>query len=543
MKQTLRCLSTFLLSAVLFLSLSVTSFAQVLSVDNGTYADSIGLTAGGSFVWLNQFSPESFPISISEIQIHAGNDQSVVDLYIYQDKDGYTGGTDSNAECVGSILDVAIPQYQEGVNDWFSFPLDLPLLLSGPGDVLIACYIANQESGTYPAAIDSGPSTDRSWIGFIGGTSDLPPDLSIGSMALLSSLGFDNNFMIRAVCNNGAYNPSPNHLSKNVEISPTLSWEEITGNASFDLWFGPENSMDLMEEGIFTQEYQLSDLGSHVTYDWQVITHTASGDIISGDIWKFTTSYEDEVLSAGLSNFTVDSVDISTALSDDVLLPEIISNDSFTLLGLDETGRIEISGSEGEGTEWNRFVSFDVECGASAASDEILLLPLSVDIEISTSKLDPDLYSTIEDAASADHSLIREAILENMDILKVMPNGQGSYNLFETAETAFPGEGADFFNVTCSGDIYHVGLNLVIADEENSYSPVQALIESDDNYKFFLVFDGEKDGHFVDPLVVAKKDLNDDMDSSGSGGGGCNAGALPAAFGLLMIPLMFLMRK
>lgn len=36
---------------------------------------------------------------------------------------------------------------------------------------------------------------------------------------------------------------------------------------------------------------------------------------------------------------------------------------------------------------------------------------------------------------------------------------------------------------------------------------------------------------------------DDDDDSGGGGGGGCNTGLIPAAFGSLLVPLMFLLRK
>lgn len=41
----------------------------------------------------------------------------------------------------------------------------------------------------------------------------------------------------------------------------------------------------------------------------------------------------------------------------------------------------------------------------------------------------------------------------------------------------------------------------------------------------------------------APDDDDDDDSSGGGGGGGCSAGMLPAAFGLLMVPLLFLIRR
>ena len=86
---------------------------------------------------------------------------------------------------------------------WDNYTLGTPLLLGGPGDVLIgainrwvnSCVTPSQ----WPANIDQTASQGRSWIGWWNADPPVPPALPPdNTFGLIDSFGYPGNWMIRA---------------------------------------------------------------------------------------------------------------------------------------------------------------------------------------------------------------------------------------------------------------------------------------------------------------------------------------------------------
>jgi subtilisin family serine protease len=183
-----------------------------LVLDDGTRDDSLGLTTGGQFIWLNRFTPDpaDFPFSLTEVQILFGQDVGVnvgelVDIYVYEDTDG-DGNPGTGANFLGSILDAAV----QAVDDvTFSvYPVAAPIVLNGPGDVLIAVVnrTAGVAAGTFPASMDQTSSAGRSWVGiYSAGNPGNPPTLPADELwGTVDSFEFPGNFMVRGYGSFGA---------------------------------------------------------------------------------------------------------------------------------------------------------------------------------------------------------------------------------------------------------------------------------------------------------------------------------------------------
>ena len=174
-----------------------------LFVDDGVAEDSIGLTGGGTFVWLNRFTPNAgdFPFLLDQVSVIFNNTVAVGDnmeLVIWADTDG-----DGDPGTGATFL------YSENVtvqnNDfatWNNYTLASPVLCAGPGDVLVGLVNRSGFAGysDYPAAIDETASQGRSWIGaYSAGSPPDPPTLPSDSLwGTIDSFGLAGNWTVRA---------------------------------------------------------------------------------------------------------------------------------------------------------------------------------------------------------------------------------------------------------------------------------------------------------------------------------------------------------
>lgn len=165
-----------------------------------------GWSAGCQELWLNRFSPDQgdYPITLTSVQVpflsdagwNAIGDQ--ISIYVYQDDDANpsNGATPLHAQSyTQSFL----------VNGFSTISLNPPVVLNGPGDVLIA--LANPyptNSGGVPAVADNGPFAQRSWVGKAVPDSNgtLAPDLSSAAVELRRNddpvVAFPYTWFIRA---------------------------------------------------------------------------------------------------------------------------------------------------------------------------------------------------------------------------------------------------------------------------------------------------------------------------------------------------------
>jgi hypothetical protein len=175
-----------------------------LVLDDGSWENALGLSAGGQFIWLNRFTPNAaeFPFTLDEVHILFGggvgvNVGELVDIYIYEDTDG-DGDPGTGANYLGSHHNASV-QFVDNVT--FSQYNISPVVLNGPGDVLIAVVnrTAGIAPGTFVAAGDTTTSAGRSWIGayLAGNPPDPPPLPSDALWGIGDSFGFPANWMLR----------------------------------------------------------------------------------------------------------------------------------------------------------------------------------------------------------------------------------------------------------------------------------------------------------------------------------------------------------
>jgi hypothetical protein len=178
-----------------------------LVLDDASAENYIGLndgTFGYQFIWLNRFTPvpSQFPFNLTNISVVLGATGVAVgdpiDLVVYEDTDA--DGDPSDATWLATY-NVTV-QFNDGLT-WNVYPLTSPLLLSGPGDVLIGAINRYQVSGVepadFPAALDLTATQQRSWVGAWSGDPPnpaiLPPDA--GGLWGLIDAWYPGNWMVR----------------------------------------------------------------------------------------------------------------------------------------------------------------------------------------------------------------------------------------------------------------------------------------------------------------------------------------------------------
>ncbi|HWQ84977.1 MAG TPA: Ig-like domain-containing protein, partial [Anaerolineales bacterium] len=172
-----------------------------LILDDGSAEDSIGLTAGGQFLWFNRFTPNptALPFFLDEVLTLFNNTVQVGDemqLVVYSDADGdpSNGATYLGGESFTVVTN--------DLATWNSFTLADPIMIQDPGDVLIGFVNRSGAAGTsdFPAAIDMDSSQQRSWVALYSGDPPAEPPLpSDGEMSLIDDAGLPGNWNIRGM--------------------------------------------------------------------------------------------------------------------------------------------------------------------------------------------------------------------------------------------------------------------------------------------------------------------------------------------------------
>jgi uncharacterized repeat protein (TIGR01451 family) len=218
-----------------------------LIVDDGSFENSIGLNSistANQFIWFNRFTPApaDFPFVLNQIQIIFGitansnvNVGDAIDLVVYQDADG----DPSNGATWLATYNVTV-QAADGTT-WSIYDLTSPLLINGPGDVLIAAINRFTETGvsppTWPAAIDTTASQLRSWVGSYSAD---PPDPAIlpsdGLYGTIDSFGFPGNWMIRGY--GETYTGAHVTISFNASVTSQSEPVVNTAELSMDGYYG-----------------------------------------------------------------------------------------------------------------------------------------------------------------------------------------------------------------------------------------------------------------------------------------------------------------
>jgi hypothetical protein len=178
-----------------------------LVLDDGTPENAIGLNSSENayqWMWFNRFTPESwqFPVTLNRISVIFGKDGvsagDAVELVVYED----TNGAPPNDAVYVTSYNVQI-QVADQIS-WNHYDLPEPLVLAGPGDVLIGVinrYVVSGVSpSSWPAALDTSASSSRSWVSSWSTDPPQPPRSIVGDglFGLIDSFGFPGNWAIRA---------------------------------------------------------------------------------------------------------------------------------------------------------------------------------------------------------------------------------------------------------------------------------------------------------------------------------------------------------
>jgi hypothetical protein len=178
-----------------------------LVLDDGTAEDAIGIGGSAAFMVVNRFTPseDQFPFLLEQVDISfeasgavAAGDQ--LRIVVYQN----TTGSEDPAS--GSELLYQQDAVVVDAAGWNNYVLDEPVLLEGPGDVIIgAIFLKVPGTSYFPASIDQTDSQERSWAGWLSGDVPaepiLPPD---ESWILIDDAGFPGNWMIRGMGSAGS---------------------------------------------------------------------------------------------------------------------------------------------------------------------------------------------------------------------------------------------------------------------------------------------------------------------------------------------------
>jgi len=221
-----------------------------LILDNGTVGNAIGNNPAfppfEQFLWLNRFTPSSYPFILKEIQIYfasnvpadvcngptgitgTGGPTNVnigdpVNLYIWANPGGYFNPAAGNV-----YLDSLTNQKVKKLDSFSSYVLPKPLIFE-QGDVLIGSVNRVTTAPYFPASLQiaCANSARRSWIGqgYNNGVVPNPPFLPAPEWSLIDDLTSNNffagNWLIRAIGCGGSQEP--------IQLNQAISSSEKPG--------------------------------------------------------------------------------------------------------------------------------------------------------------------------------------------------------------------------------------------------------------------------------------------------------------------------
>jgi hypothetical protein len=175
-----------------------------------TTFNGIGCVDYCGLVWLNRYTPDpaDFPITITSISTifgaspgwNAPGDR--INFYVYIDSDT---NPSNGATLVGQYQGYTIVAPSD---DFTTISLPTPIVVNGPGDILIALTNPGPNIGSRPIAGDVGPNSGRSWI---GGFDDAGVEPNLGLVGLVPASvalqGFHGNWIVRAAGTNALGQP------------------------------------------------------------------------------------------------------------------------------------------------------------------------------------------------------------------------------------------------------------------------------------------------------------------------------------------------
>ena len=188
-----------------------------LQIDTMTTSFSgLGCASYCGFLWMNRYTPDAgeFPITLNSITTIFGSGAGWngagdhINVYVYQDGDG---DPTNGATLVGSYIGYTMPT---PVNSFATITLPTPIVINGPGDVIIALTNPTGNTGSRPAAMDAGVGyvTNRSYISngtYVDTVAGSPPDLGSATVdpVPMDAIGISKTLVIRGTGTNGGGRP------------------------------------------------------------------------------------------------------------------------------------------------------------------------------------------------------------------------------------------------------------------------------------------------------------------------------------------------
>jgi len=164
---------------------------EIYKIDDGSFETTVGLTAGGDFMWLNAFEviPEFAIITSISVTwgggIPAGEDCRLI-IYDDPNNDGGPGDAEYLTEVTTTVI-------SPGTGQFFIVPIPATYV---EGTFFVAALYQNQQPGEYPAPLDESSYLWSSWV--------------VGE-------GTQGNFDVYNLLNNG--------------LAPTTTWDiNLPGN-------------------------------------------------------------------------------------------------------------------------------------------------------------------------------------------------------------------------------------------------------------------------------------------------------------------------
>lgn len=176
--------------------LALASLAVFVSVahadyvlDDGDFEDSIGLNAGGTFVWANQFTVQSGleVITGAQFAFAPGSGLTAGSPFIINLWSDPNGDGNPNDSSVLATMNATIPAGFENM-EFTTFSFASPVQLSVGQNFFLGARITHI-AGALPAMIDETSSARKSWIGVGSNWS--------GSIGLVDNLIGPGNWAIR----------------------------------------------------------------------------------------------------------------------------------------------------------------------------------------------------------------------------------------------------------------------------------------------------------------------------------------------------------
>ena len=197
-------------------------------IDDGTAEDSIGLTAGGTFVSCNEFSVSGGNNVITSISIAWGTP-----LFPDPTLNGlpYTAVLWSDPNGDGSPTDAVVLAMAPGVissagTDTFITTAIPPTMVTTAN--FFVGFLITHNAGQFPAAFDeTAPIPNRSWIDLTSNINDL------SGSAPIESFGLVGNWLIRADGNTGGPTPTGTPSpTPTATINPCATYNTTTGTGT-----------------------------------------------------------------------------------------------------------------------------------------------------------------------------------------------------------------------------------------------------------------------------------------------------------------------